>query len=104
MSLQEGLPRHPLLPQRGGVEAVLYKDPLDRVAPDLVTEIAEGAADSGVAPAGVVPSHPEDQQFDLGRGLGATGPARLAPIVFPGDQLPVPAEQRVWRDQSADFE
>ena len=104
MSLQEGLPRHPLLPQRGGVEAVVYKDPLDRVAPDLVTEIAECAADSGVAPAGVVPGHPENQPFDLGRRLGATRPARLAAIVFLGDQPPVPSKQRVRSHKSADLE
>ncbi len=76
---------HPVLPQRGGVEPVLEKDPLDRVAPDLVTEIAECAADSGVALAGVVPSHPENQPFDLGRRLGAARPARLAAIVLVGD-------------------
>ncbi len=104
MSPQEGLPRHPLLPQRDGVDPVLEKDPLDRVAPDLMTEIAEGAADSRVAPAGVVSRHPKNQPFDLGRCLGAARLARLAAIVFLGDQPPVPAKQRVRSHKSVDLE
>ena len=74
------------------------------VASDLVAQIMKRTSDSGVAPARVVAGHPDDQALDVGSRLGATGPARLTPIVFPGDELPVPAEQRVWGDQSADFE
>jgi hypothetical protein len=41
MSLQECLPRHPPSPKASGIEPVLEKDPLDRVASDLVAEIVE---------------------------------------------------------------
>ena len=69
-----------------------------------MTEIAECAADSGVAPAGVAPGHPENQPFDLGRRLGAARPARLAAIVLLGDQPPVPSKQRVRSHQGANLE
>jgi hypothetical protein len=76
MSLQKGFPRHPFLPEGGGVDPLFQKDSFDRVASakslcdealadsarrDLVAEIAECASDSGVAPARAVTGHPDDQ-------------------------------------------
>ena len=104
MRPQKGLPRHPLPPKAGGIEPVLEQNPLDRIAPDLVAEIVERTSNSGVAPARIIASHLDDEPLDLNRRLGTPGPTRLAAIVFPGNQTPIPAKQGVWRDQSADLE
>ena len=50
MGLQKGLPRHTLLPERGGVEPVFQKDSLDRVAADFVTQVVECSSNSSIAP------------------------------------------------------
>jgi hypothetical protein len=47
---------------------------------NLVAQIAEGAGDSGISPAGVVTGHPDDQLLDFDRCLGATGRAADSPI------------------------
>ena len=104
MSLQKGLPRHPLLPEGGGVEPVFQKDSLDRVTANLVTQVVERSSNSSVAPARVVAGHLQDQIFDLDRCLGATGSAGLAAIVLLGDQPPVPSKQRVGCHQGANVE
>ena len=102
VSLQERLPRHS--PLSGGIKAVFEKDPLDRVPTDLVPQVVERSSNSCVTPARVLPGHPNDQFLDFDRGLRATWPSFLAAIVFPGDQLPMPAKQRVWRQQGVDLE
>jgi vancomycin permeability regulator SanA len=54
MSLQEGLPRHPFLPEKGGVDAVFQEDSFDRVAANLVTQIVECSSSSSMVPASKV--------------------------------------------------
>jgi hypothetical protein len=51
---EEGLPRHRLAALGSGFQAVLCEDALDRVASELVTEVAERAADPRVTPARVL--------------------------------------------------
>ena len=68
------------------------------------TKVVKRSSDSGIAPAGVVTGHPDDQLFDLGRGLGATSLAGSAAIVLLGNQPPIPSKQGVWCHQGADLE
>jgi len=102
LRLQERLPRHSPLPH--GIEPVVEKDPLDRVAADLVPQVVEGSPNSRVTPARILAGHPDNQLLDFDGGLRTTWPSSLAAIVFPGDQLSMPSKQPVWRDQGVEFE
>ena len=61
-----------------------------------MTDIAECPSDPSVAPAMVLASHPHDQLLDIHPGLGSPRSANLAPVILPGDQSSVPAEQSIW--------
>ena len=84
--------------------AIVEQNALDRVAPDFVAEIAEGASDSRVSPTRVVTGYSDDQLLDLRRSLWASSAAGEAAIVLLGDQPAVPSKQRVWRHQPGDLE
>src|SRR5215468_3907512 len=96
MRLQERLPaRRPLA---RGIDSILRQDSFDRVSSDGESEIGERALDPRVAPSRIVACHLEDQCLDL---AGDSGPARAAPcapVVLLGNELAVPAEQRIWGD------
>src|SRR5215218_9757752 len=65
-------------------------------------EVLEGTLDARVAPAGILPRHPSDQFADL-RDHTATSWPVLSVGPFPSDELPVPSEQRVRRDDRRDL-
>jgi len=58
-------------------------------------------ADPGVAPACVLYRHPDHEVFDLLVLPRSPWPPLLAAVVLPGDQAPVPAQNRVRCDQAA---
>ncbi len=97
MGLQERLPRHSLPADR--VEAVLEQDPFDRISTDLVSQVVERASDSGVAPAGVVASHSEDQLPNYSCGSRTTRSSAFAAVILSRDQPSVPSEQSIRRHQ-----
>ena len=79
---------------------MVVQDPLDRVPGDVVAEIGERAADPRVAPRRILPRHPYDEfGHRPGRHRPSPTPAGTA-IVLLGDQPPVPAENRVRRDDA----
>ena len=49
----------------GRVDAAVFEDPPDRGCSDTVTDAAEFARDSSVAPSGVVGGHLDDESADL---------------------------------------
>jgi hypothetical protein len=102
LSLQKGLPGHPLFPAR--VESIFDKEPLDRVSCDLTPEIVERSSDSGVAPTQVVAGHPEDQLLDVCFRPRTTWSSILAAVIFLRDQLSIPTKQSVRCHQSPDRE
>ena len=62
-----------------------------------MTQILQRALDARVAPARILGRHPHDQAANLREHVGPSGAAlRVRP--FPRDELPVPAENRVGRD------
>ena len=98
--LQERLPRRALVPLGSRGEPVVVQDPLDRVPGDVVAEVGERAADPRVAPRRILPRHPYDEfGHRPGRHRPSPTPAGTA-IVLLGDQPPVPAENRVRRDDA----
>ncbi len=74
----------------------------DGVAPDLVSNVQEGAPDLRIAPRQILPGHRHDQGGDL-RPDSWTSKFPPAAVVLPGDQLSVPAQQGVGRDERADL-
>jgi hypothetical protein len=97
VGLDELRPRHASPSLRCRVDTVLSQDPLDRVAPQLVTEVLQGTLDAGVAPGLVLPRHPEHQLRDLSAFPRPSRSSSLAAIVLLGHQLPIPAQDRLGR-------
>src|SRR4051812_19498661 len=76
---------------------------VDRVAAELVTEVAERAADPRVAPTGVLGGEPEDQPLRRG-GCATTAAFALGgAVVLLRDKLAVPAQDRVGRDKTGEL-
>jgi hypothetical protein len=103
MGFEEGLPRHPLASRGRGFEAVLQEYALDGVAAESVAEISQCAANPSVAPARVVRGESDDElPYAVPTG-GATRSASSGTVVLPGDELTVPAQNRVRCHQSSEF-
>ena len=79
---------------------MVVQDPLHRVPGDVVAEVGECAADPRVAPRRILPRHPYDE-FGHRPGCHRPSPTPAGTaIVLLGDQPPVPAENRVRRDDA----
>ncbi len=98
--LQERLPRRALVPLGSRGDPVVVQDPLHRVPGDVVAEVGECAADPRVAPRRILTRHPYDE-FGHRPGCHRPSPTPAGTaIVLLGDQPPVPAENRVRRDDA----
>ena len=81
-------------------DPVVVQDPLHRVPGDVVAEVGERAADPRVAPRRILIRHPYDE-FGHRPGCHRPSPTPAGTaIVLLGDQPPVPAENRVRRDDA----
>jgi hypothetical protein len=65
---------------------------------EIVTEIVEGAADSGVAPGRLVVGHAQDKRSEITLGARPARRALRAAVVLSTDELSRPTEQSVGRD------
>ena len=66
---------------------------------DLMPEVAAGTPNTGVAPRAVLGGHPDDEPADRVHDLWAGRSATAAAVVWPRDQLSMPAEEGLGRDQ-----
>ena len=64
-----------------------------------MTEVAEGTPHTGVAPRAVLGGHPDDAPADRVHDPWAARSATAAAVVLPRDQLSMPAEEGIGRDQ-----
>ena len=64
-----------------------------------MTEVAAGTPNTGVAPLAVLGGHPDDEPADRVHAPGAARSATAAAGVCPRDQLSMPAEEGLGRDQ-----
>ena len=64
-----------------------------------MTEVAEGTPNTGVAPLAVLGGHPDDEPADRVHAPWAARSATAAAVVCPRDQLSMPAEEGIGRDQ-----
>jgi hypothetical protein len=93
---QKRTPRHRSL--RHWTDPVRAEAVRDRRPRDPMSEVLQGALDSTVAPGGILPRHPDGQLTDLTEHAGAShSPSLSGPL--PRDELPMPAQERVRRDQ-----
>lgn len=97
------LPRHALAPRACWLEPVAPQDPLDRVAADLVAEVVQRTDQPRVTPGGILRCHPDGELFHVS-GHGRTpGPTARRAVGLAGDQLAVPAQDRLGRDQASEL-
>ena len=64
-----------------------------------MTEVAAGTPTTGVAPLAVLGGHPDDAPVDRVHAPWAARSATAAAVVCPRDQLSMPAEEGIGRDQ-----
>ena len=64
-----------------------------------MTEVAAGTPNTGVAPLAVLGGHPDDEPADRVHAPWAARSATAAAVVWPRDQLSMPAEEGIGRDQ-----
>ena len=64
-----------------------------------MTEVAAGTPNTGVAPRAVLGGHPDDEPADRVHDPWAARSATAAAVVWPRDQLSMPAEEGIGRDQ-----
>ena len=64
-----------------------------------MTEVAAGTPNTGVAPLAVLGGHPDDEPADRVQAPWAARSATAAAVVCPRDQLSMPAEEGLGRDQ-----
>ena len=88
------------IPLRGaGPDPVILQNAGYGVAPDLVSNVQQRAPDPRIAPRRVLPRHPHDQGADF-RPDSWTSDLPPAAVVLLGDQVPIPAQDRVRRDDA----
>ena len=83
----------------GGFEAALLAHVGDGAPRDLMPEVAAGTPNTGVAPLAVLGGHPDDEPADRVHDPWAARSATAAAVVLPRDQLSMPAEEGLGRDQ-----
>ena len=96
----QGMRRAPL---GSRVDPVVVQDPLHRGPSDLVAEVRERPADPCVPPLGMLDRHPDHERGHVTARHRPAATAAGAAVVCLGDQSPVPAENRVRRDDAGNL-
>jgi hypothetical protein len=103
MPAQKLLPGRLPTPLRRWLDSVTFQNLSDRAACKLVPQIRQRALDAPIAPIPVLLCHSNHQSLDLS---GGTRPARSAlatAVVFLGDQLSMPGQQGLGRDNGSEL-
>ena len=79
---------------------MVLQDPLHRVPGDFVTEVGQRTLDPRVAPLRILARHLHHKVSDVSARHQAASPSSRTAVVLLGDQLPVPAENRVRSDDT----
>ena len=93
----EELPPGRVRPPRRRAKLRGGKDPADRALPHAIAECKHFALDPAVPPGGILRGEADHQLADLDSDRRSARPVREGPL--PGDQPPVPAQQRAGRHQ-----
>src|SRR5512133_3431716 len=82
-------------------DSAFLEDGLNRVAGDVMPQVEDCASDSGVSPGRVLSCHANHQLGDVRFPAWSSRAAFSRAIVLGSDQVPVPTQQRVSRDDCA---
>ena len=82
-------------------QPVRLEDSRDRRASHTMSDILQRALDPRVAPRRIFLRHPYEEPVDLGEDAAPSWPRRVRP--FPRDELPMPAQNRIGRDDRRDL-
>ena len=99
MRTQERLPRRGAL--RHWRHAARLQNARDRRATNPMPEVLQRALDPGVAPPWILLGHPDDEPLNLREHAAPARPSGVRP--FPSDELPMPPENRIGRDDRGDL-
>ena len=102
MGCQEGFPLHPFTAFWGGFQSMSEKDPFDRRSGHVAAQVTQGSGDPRIAPSGVLACHPDNLISDDFGFRGAAKASTFRSVVFPDDELSIPAEQRFRGDEGGD--
>lgn len=86
-----------------GLDAVIAQDIGNGIAADLMAEIHQGIAEAGVTSSLIFPGQADHEFYDILLSRWAPRHSSLAGIVLLSDELSVPAQQRLRRDNVRDF-
>jgi hypothetical protein len=103
MRAQERAPRSSLASFGRRVDAGFEENALDGVAPDVMAEVAERAADARVAPAAVFTRHSKHELDDVCSSTRLVRPAPAGAVVLLSVEPAVPAQQRIPRHQRVEL-
>jgi hypothetical protein len=95
---QELFPGRPAAALRRGFDAIALQDVGNSASRQVMSEIRQRTNDPGVPPVAILGGHLDYERFDLVIRPWSAGPAAGGSIVFPGDQLPVPGQESLRRD------
>src|SRR6478672_7334897 len=99
MRAKKCLPRR--RPLWHGRQTVSLQDSCDRRATDTMSDVLQRALAARVAPGGILLRYPNDEPLDFRQDAATSQSCGVRP--FPRDQLPVPSENRVGRDDRRDL-
>ena len=103
MSEQELLPGGLSITLWCRFQTVCLENVSDRATRDLVAEIRQRALYPAISPIVVLGGHAYHEVFDLFVSPGSSRAALLAAVVLPGNQSPVPSQERFGRDDGGYF-
>ena len=99
----EKLPPRPAFRALGGrFQAVFFEHVRDGAAGHVVSEIVDGTADARVSPGAVLDGHPYEESSDFLHERRVTRATAVAAVVLPRDQLSMPTQEGVRRDERSE--
>src|SRR5205809_7048489 len=103
MSPEEIFPRCPSTPFRRGRDTMPLQNVGDRVTWQFVTQVGQGTLHSQITPGLVFRSETDNERGNLNRRPRASRCTVRTAVVFLGNQLPMPSQQRCRRDDYRDM-
>jgi len=102
VNFQECRPGAARLALRSRLKPSLLQNLGDGAAGQLAAEIEQGASDARIAPGRILSCHGDDELDQVGLSPSTSGSAPRATVVLTSDELAVPAQKRLGRDERRD--
>ena len=96
---EECFPRHS--PPRRWLDPVVTQNSGDGRTPYFVTKVGQGSLNPGISPRRILVRHPDCQFYNLLTNRRSPQPPAATSVILPRDQLTMPAQESVRRDDRA---